>query len=63
MERICIYPKDVQIVTGRSERYGRNVIKKIKEKFSKEAHQLITVEEFCSYMGLDVASVKGLLRS
>jgi hypothetical protein len=30
MERICIYPKDVQIVTGKSERWGREVIKKIK---------------------------------
>jgi hypothetical protein len=36
MERICIYPKDVQIVTGKSERWGREVIKKIKSEFSKQ---------------------------
>ena len=51
MERICIYPKDVQIVTGKSERWGREIIKKIKSKFNKEDHQLVTIDEFCSYLG------------
>lgn len=37
MDRICIYPKDVQIITGKSERWGRDIIKKIKVKFSKES--------------------------
>ena len=47
MKRICIYPKDVQVVTGKSERYGRTIIKMIKERLNKEAHQLVTVDEFC----------------
>jgi hypothetical protein len=63
MERICIYPKDVQVVTGKSERWGRDVIKRIKKQFSKEEHQLVTVDEFCNYMGLDAISVKELLRN
>lgn len=62
MERLCIYPKDIQIVTGRSERYGRKLIKKIKEAFSKQNHQLVTIEEFCSYTGLCTESVKGMLK-
>lgn len=53
MERICIYPKDVQVVTGRSERWGREIIKRIKQKFSKESHQLVTVDELCLYLGLE----------
>ncbi len=61
MERLCIYPKDIQVVTGKSERYGRNLIKKIKQHFSKEEHQLVTIEEFCLYMGLCSNSVKRLL--
>ena len=61
MERICIYPKDVQIVTGRSERYGRKLIQKIKETFSKQNHQFVTVEEFCKYTGLQVDDVKKTL--
>ncbi len=62
MERVCIYPKDVQIVTGKSERWGRDVIRKIKTKFRKEDHQLVTVEEFCLYMGLQKESVTKTLR-
>ena len=61
MERLCIYPKDIQIVTGKSERYGRRLIRKIKEKFSKERHQLVTLDEFCVYMGFEVSKVKQLL--
>ncbi len=52
MNRLCIYPKDIQIITGKSDRYGRYLIKKIKEYFNKEQHQVVTIEEFCQYMGL-----------
>jgi hypothetical protein len=62
MERLCIYPKDIQIVTGRSERYGRNVIKKIKDNLNKQQHQLVTVDEFCQFMGLQQESVTRQLR-
>ena len=57
MERICIYPKDIQIVTGRSERYGRDLIKKIKSKLGKEDHQMVSVHEFCQYLGLQFDAV------
>jgi hypothetical protein len=57
MDRLCIYPKDIQQVTGRSERYGRNLIKKIKEHLKKQQHQLVTVDEFCKYTGLQQESV------
>jgi hypothetical protein len=63
MQRLCIYPKDVQLVTGKSERWGRDVIKKIKNNFSKQDHQLVTIDEFCSYMGLDKPTVKQMLRA
>ncbi len=63
MERLCIYPKDIQIVTGKSERYGRDLIKKIKIKNGKEAHQLVTIDEFCNYLGLKVEAVVQKLRA
>ena len=63
MVRVCIYPKDVQIVTGKSERWGRDVIKKIKNNLNKQHHQLITIDEFCIYMGLDKPTVKQMLRA
>ena len=57
MNRLCIYPKDIQRITGKSDRYGRYIIKKIKDHFSKEQHQLVTIDEFCQYMGLQYDAV------
>jgi hypothetical protein len=62
MNRLCIYPKDVQIITGRSDRYGRKLIQRIKDHFSKQPHQVVTVEEFCQYMGLQLDAVANQLR-
>ena len=62
MCRICIYPKDVQVVTGKSERYGRTIIKAIKERLNKEAHQLVTIDEFCDFMGFEISKVQGLIK-
>ena len=62
MERVCIYPKDIQLITGRSERYGRYMIKKIKENLQKEQHQVVTIDEFCEYLGLKQENVERQLR-
>ena len=62
MSRICIYPKDVQVVTGKSERYGRTIIKAIKERLNKEAHELVTIDEFCDFMGFEISKVQGLIK-
>jgi len=59
--RLCIYPKDVQRITGKSERYSRMLLQKIKEAFSKQEHQFVSVEEFCSYTGLKIDQVQPLL--
>lgn len=61
MKRICIYPKDVQIITGKSERYGRHIIKKIKEDLNKQKHQLVTIDEFCQFMGIELDKVEKLI--
>lgn len=53
LKRIIIYPKDIQLITGKSERYGRNIIQKIKDHYNKEPHQLVSIKEFCNYMGLE----------
>jgi hypothetical protein len=52
MKRIVIYPKDVQQITGKSERYGRMLLKQIKTKLKKEEHQFVTIDEFCQFTGL-----------
>jgi len=62
MSRICIYPKDVQVVTGKIERYGRTIIKAIKERLNKETHQLVTIDELCDFMGFEISKVQGLIK-
>ena len=59
--RLCIYPKDVQRITGKSERYGRMLLLRIRINLNKEDHQFISIEEFCHYTGLKVDQVQPLL--
>jgi hypothetical protein len=56
--RACIYPKDIQCITGRSERYGRALLNKIKAHYDKKKHQFVTVEEFAEYTGIKVDTIK-----
>jgi len=56
--RICIYPKDIQLITGRSERYGRKLLNDIKDYFDKEPHQFVTIEEFSEYSGIEIEKIK-----
>ncbi len=53
LKRIIIYPKDIQRITGKSERYGRKVIRDIKDHLKKDDHQLVTIEEFSAFTGID----------
>jgi len=57
-KRICIYPKDIQVLTGKSERYARKIVADIRRNYKKNKHQLLSVKEFCDYMGLNEEEVK-----
>ncbi|MGX9985374.1 hypothetical protein [Chryseobacterium sp. POL2] len=57
LTRLCIYPKDIQRITGRSERYSRALIQKIRKHYNKPEHHLVSIEEFCTYTGLEHAKV------
>ena len=59
--RLCVYPKDVQRITGKSERWGRMLLEKIRDALKKEEHQFITIEEFCNYTGFKVDQVQSVL--
>jgi hypothetical protein len=59
--RLCVYPKDVQRITGKSERWGRMLLLKIREVLNKEEHQFVTIEEFCNYTGFKVDQVQSVL--
>jgi hypothetical protein len=60
--RICIYPKDIQRITGRSERYGRKLLERIREHLNKEQHQFVTISEFCDFTGIDIMDVQEYLK-
>lgn len=53
MNRLCIYPKDISIITGKGQRWSQRLLKNIKFVLKKEEHQLVTQKEFAEYMGID----------
>ncbi len=56
-KRVCIYPKDVQRITGKSYRSSRLLIIEVKKHFNKEEYQFVSIEEFCQYTGLKAEEV------
>ena len=55
--RLIIYPKDVSAITGKNYRTSWLLLHKIKTYYGKESHHVVTVLEFCEYMGLKVEDV------
>ena len=62
MKRICIYPADVRMITGRSETYSRKLLRKIKIELHKQPGQLVSLQEFCDYTGLSSKEVEEILK-
>ena len=59
--RMIIYPKDVAAITGKNYRTSWSLLHKIKTYYGKEAHQPVTLGEFCSYMGIGEDEVSRIL--
>jgi hypothetical protein len=62
IERLCIYPKDIMIITGRSERYARKILRKLKLQLGKKPHQFISIKEFAEHFGLDENEIKKVIQ-
>ncbi|HBD25726.1 hypothetical protein [Flavobacterium sp.] len=62
MKRICINTTDVMFITGKSERQSRNIINDIKYHFGKAKHQVVTIKEFCEYLGLEEDEIKSYIK-
>ena len=58
LKRACIYPKDVQRITGKSYRQSLRMLQQIKRDLNKEKEQLISIDEFCIYTGLKFEHVE-----
>jgi hypothetical protein len=61
-KRLCVYPKDVEGITGVSPRQSRNIINKIKKSHNKQKHQAVTIQEFCNYMGLNPDEINKIIK-
>ncbi len=51
-KRVCIYPKDIQRITGKSYRQSTRLLQKIKEDLNKTKDNFVSIEEFCVFTGL-----------
>lgn len=60
-KRICIYPKDIQRITGKSYRQSVRVLQKLREDNNKPKNSLVSIEDFCQYTGLKYEQVEPLI--
>lgn len=63
MKRIAIYPKDIMVITGKSERYSRVLLNRIKNHLNEEKHQIVSIDEFCCFMGIKMDEVERKIKS
>jgi hypothetical protein len=60
-KRICIYPKDVMAITGKSHRQSSRVLQEIRKALSKSMTDFVTINEFCTATGLKREEVEPLI--
>jgi len=63
LRRIFITTKDIMIITGKSDKYSRNLYRQARQYFSKKDHQDVTFREFCQYAGIPYKELEDLLNS
>jgi hypothetical protein len=61
MNRVCIYPKDIQLITGKSYRQSTRLMQKIKKELNKPENEFLTIDEFCTYTGIKYEQVTHLI--
>jgi len=60
-KRLCIYPKDIQRITGKSYRQSARMLQKIRTDVNKLENEFVSVEEFCNYTSLKIEQVEPLI--
>ena len=60
-KRLCIYPKDIQRITGKSYRQSIRLLQKIRMKLNKLENEFVSIEEFCQYTSLKIEHVLNLI--
>ncbi|HEU4552216.1 MAG TPA: hypothetical protein VFS25_05260 [Chitinophaga sp.] len=62
-QRLIIYTKDVENLTGKSPQSARRLLNQIRKKLGKSEEELITITEFCDYTGLSEAQLAPFLEN
>jgi hypothetical protein len=60
-KRLCIYPKDIQRITGKSYRQSIRMMQTIRKELNKLQNELVSIEEFCHYTSLKQEQVEQLI--
>lgn len=60
-KRVCIYPKDIQRITGKSYRQSARLLQKIRTELKKHENELVSIEEFCLFTSLKYELVEPLI--
>jgi hypothetical protein len=60
-KRLCIYPKDIQRITGKSYRQSIRLLQKIRKDLNKLENEFVSIEEFCIYTSLKQEQVMTLI--
>jgi hypothetical protein len=60
-KRLCIYPKDIQRITGKSYRQSTRLLQKIRTELKKLENEFVSVEEFCQYTSFRYDQVEPFL--
>lgn len=60
-KRLCIYPKDIQRITGKSYRQSIRIMQRIRKDLNKLENELVSIEEFCQYTSLKTEHVLPLI--
>lgn len=58
---MVIYAKDIALITNKTERTGRRILRQIRKAFGKENRDYVTVKEFCLFSGFDEEEVHEML--
>lgn len=57
-KRLCIYPKDIQRILGKSYRQSARYIQRIRTDLNKPTNEVLSITEFCQYTGLKYEQVE-----
>ena len=59
--RLFVYPKDIQRITGKGEKYGRKLLRQIRTDLKIQDHQPVSFLQLANYFGLTLDEIKEII--